>query len=161
MKKFIKGFIVLTVVLILSFFIGMTIGEQVISVDKTILAGYKYDTTLKCYKNSTTGIWYTTTVDGKIIPSLEYVSPKYKDQLEGLVVEDRPSECWELVAIIEIDVSEKDTFYSLVDKYYEEYFRMDYDWYVAKVKEVNGIEDVNIIRNDVKFKIPVYEDSEN
>ena len=38
---------------------------------------------------------------------------------------------------------------------------MDRSWYEAKVKEANGIEDINIIQSGVKFKILVYEDNGN
>ncbi len=161
MKKFIKGVIMLALILVLSFFVGMTIGQKVTSIDKTVLTGYKYDKTLKCYKNTKTGIWYVTSVDGKVIPSSEYVSPEYKDKLDGLTVENRPSTSWELVTVNEIDLKENDTFSTIIDKYYGDYFRMDRSWYEAKVKEANGIEDINIIQSGVKFKILVYEDNGN
>ena len=124
------------------------------------LEGFTYDENNEKYINEDNGIWYIRENDLNVIPAEEYIEEGVVASSDKLVIENRSNDVWELSEIQEVIVEVGDGFYSLSDMTYNKHYRMDKQWYYEKVKELNELEDIDIIQWRKPFKLPVYVDNQ-
>ena len=124
------------------------------------LEGFTYDENSDKYINTELGIWYIREDEKNIIPAEEYIEEATIADLTDLIIKNRSNDVWELKEIQEVIVEVGDGFYSLSDITYSNHYRMDKQWYYDQVKELNGLEDIDIIQWREPFKLPIYIDNQ-
>jgi len=134
---------------------------EIVSEDKVEpLEGYTYDEQTGRYVNEATGIWYVVEGGCKIIPAEQYFDRDNVVTIDGINIAERPNEVWELREVREIAVQQGDTLVDIINPYFmNEHFRMNYEWYVKQVLELNNITDPHFIKAGDTLKIPLYIDS--
>lgn len=148
-----------------------------------IMPGFEFDEANMKFVHSETGIWFLGDEDGRvlILPAEQYAEPKDIDEIyritgenslwgiwypENIVVEDRPEEAWQLAEIKEVPIQQGDTFSSLYSQHiaelqWQRHFRMDRQWYLEQLKNVNDTEDLNLIRAGDVLRIPINIDKDS
>ncbi|MGL5381086.1 hypothetical protein [Clostridium sp.] len=153
--------ILLTAMLLLSF-VGCSNNSKTSEAESLIyppVEGYVYNESSKKYINTNNDIWYVRENDQNVIPAEQYIDAGIIENTDDFIIENRSTDVWELTEIKEVIVESGNTFLSLSDEGLNTHYRMDKGWYYQQVKELNNIDNINIIQWREPFKIPIYVDS--
>lgn len=153
--------ILLTGMLLLSF-VGCSNNSKTSEAESLIyppIEGYVYNESSKKYINTNNDIWYVRENDQNVIPAEQYIDAGIIENTDDFIIENRSTDVWQLTEIKEVIIESGHTFLSLSDEGLNTHYRMDKGWYYQQVKELNNIDNINIIQWREPFKIPMYVDS--